>query len=155
MSRLTTDRNDPDLGYGVDTEPVSQNQAYLVLSKEELAKGFVRPVRTSYIHVGLKKPANLRDLTEEENTRYSQFEYFKYEKYPESDSSVTGRYCTKKQLAKVENGCQEITRMSREIAETYARNPKFYGATYCVGCQMHLPVEEFVWLDNPDQRVGE
>jgi hypothetical protein len=43
--------------------------------------------------------------------------------------------------------------MSQEIAETYARNPYFYGATYCVGCQKHLPVEEFVWIDD-SQRVG-
>jgi len=26
-----------------------------------------------------------------------------------------------------------------------AEKPKFYGATYCIGCQKHLPVEEFVW----------
>jgi len=44
--------------------------------------------------------------------------------------------------------CGAATRMSKAIAETYARNPKFYGATYCVGCQMHLPVAEFVWEDD-------
>lgn len=47
---LTTDRNDPRLGHGSDEEEVSQNEVYLVLSDEELAKGFVRPIRTSYVH---------------------------------------------------------------------------------------------------------
>lgn len=46
----TTDRNDPDLGYGGDTKPGPQNKKYLVLSEEELKKGFVRPIRESYIH---------------------------------------------------------------------------------------------------------
>jgi hypothetical protein len=46
--------------------------------------------------------------------------------------------------------CGTSTRMSREIAETYARDPWFYGNTYCVGCGMHCPVGadgEFEWLD--------
>ena len=74
-------------------------EAYLVLSDEERAKGFVRPVRRSYIH-----------LT-----------------------------------------CGSVTTMGQAIAETYARDPHFYGATYCVNCKMHRPVGadgEFVW-DGP------
>lgn len=39
------------------------------------------------------------------------------------------------------------------LCETYAREPKFYGATYCVGCSMHLPVAEFVWSED-GQVVG-
>ena len=35
--------------------------------------------------------------------------------------------------------------MGERLSETYARNPTFYGATYCVTCQMHRPVGEFVW----------
>lgn len=49
--------------------------------------------------------------------------------------------------------CGTLTKMSRPIAETYARDPKFYGATYCVGCSKHLPVDEFVW-DGTDIKVG-
>lgn len=30
-----------------------QQKAYVVLTEEERAKGFVRPVRTSYVHVGI------------------------------------------------------------------------------------------------------
>lgn len=47
-------------------------------------------------------------------------------------------------------GCGTATTMSQALAETYARNPFFYGATLCVGCGMHRPVGpdgEFTWGD--------
>lgn len=44
--------------------------------------------------------------------------------------------------------CGTVTRMPFKCAETYAREPRFYGATYCCGCMMHLPVSEFSWLDD-------
>jgi len=50
-------------------------------------------------------------------------------------------------------GCGAQTRMSPAIAETYARDPKLYGSTYCVGCQKHLPVSEFHW-DGSTEIVG-
>lgn len=50
-------------------------------------------------------------------------------------------------------GCGAVTTMSLQIAETYARDPGFYGATYCTGCQTHLPVREFTW-DGTDEPVG-
>jgi len=93
MPELTTDPNDPRLGHGSDTEPRPQQEAYLVLSEEERAKGFVRPYRDRYIH----------------------------------------------------KTCGSETIMGRALSETYARNPQFYGATYCVQCQMHRPVSEFTW----------
>lgn len=43
--------------------------------------------------------------------------------------------------------CGLPTTMGRAIAETYARNPHFYGGTYCVYCQMHRPLTEFTWPD--------
>jgi hypothetical protein len=98
---LTTDRNDPELGHGVDDKPIEQHEKYLVLSDEEIAKGFVRPVRTSYVH----------------------------------------------------STCGTLTKMNRSIAETYARDPKFYGATYCIGCKKHLSVDEFTW-DGTSEKVG-
>jgi hypothetical protein len=97
----TTDPNDPRLGKGVDQNQIPQHEAYLVLSDEEKAKGFIRPVRRTYIH----------------------------------------------------RECGTTTTMSLSIAETYARDPKFYGATYCVCCQKHLPVEEFDW-DGTNEKVG-
>ena len=104
MADLTTDPTDPRLGRGFDPiekGPVPQNAAYLVLSEEERAKGFVRPVRTAYLH----------------------------------------------------KSCGTVTTMSLPLAETYARNPKFYGATYCCYCQRHRPVGEFVW-DKTEEVVG-
>jgi hypothetical protein len=38
--------------------------------------------------------------------------------------------------------CGTITTMGRGIAETYARDPAFYSATYCCKCREHLPVGE-------------
>ncbi len=49
--------------------------------------------------------------------------------------------------------CGTETIMGRALSETYARNPKFYGATYCVHCQMHRPVSEFHWTAD-DEVVG-
>lgn len=79
---------------------------YLVLSDDERAKGFVRPVRRSYVHDNGAAP------------------------------------------------CGVVTRMGQAIAETYACDPHFYGATYCVGCSRHVAVGEFHWVDHPDQLVG-
>lgn len=105
----TSDRNDPRLTRGTDTEPVDQAEAYLVLTDEERARRFVRPLRLTYLHTA----------------------------------------------------CGTRTTMGRAIAETYAAQPGFYGATYCVACRMHLPVGtagEFVWVDRDgtvtDLKVG-
>lgn len=98
---LTTDPKDPRLGRGVDENPIPQHEVYLVLSEEERAKGFVRPVRNSYVHAK----------------------------------------------------CGVATKMGDALAETYAREPKFYSATYCVGCEKHLPVDEFTW-DGTNEKVG-
>lgn len=98
---ITTDRNDPELH---EKGPNGQNKKYIVLSDEELSKGFVEPVRDTYIHTT----------------------------------------------------CGTETRMSVKIAETYARNPGFYGSTWCHCCVGHFPVGEngqFFWK-NSDQKVG-
>lgn len=42
--------------------------------------------------------------------------------------------------------CGSQTIMGQSLSETYARNPKFYGSTYCVSCRMHRPVSEFTWI---------
>lgn len=41
--------------------------------------------------------------------------------------------------------CGTTTKMQRKIAETYARDPHFYGSTFCVCCNTHRPLAEFVW----------
>lgn len=97
---VTSDRNDPKLHQHDST---GQQVSYLVLSDEERAKGFIRPVRRTYTHTV----------------------------------------------------CGVATTMGQAIAETYARNPGFYGGTYCVGCRTHFPVGEagnFIWDDG--SKVG-
>ena len=52
--------------------------------------------------------------------------------------------------------CGKITTMSRDLAETYARDPYFYSGTFCTTCRKHLPVGEdgeFNWYEN-DGREG-
>ena len=148
---LTTDPNDPRLGHGVDLNPGPQHDTYLVLSEEERAKGFVRPVRCSYRHVGLRPKYPLRDLTPEEKANYADVGYVKFEVYPASNHPVTGRFWTQAELET--KGCGTVTTMGLALAETYARNNKFYGFTYCCTCQKHRPVEEFVW-EGTDETVG-
>ena len=53
----------------------------------------------------------------------------------------------------VHTKCGTATSMGRALSETYARDPKFYGATFCSGCKTHLPVQEFVW-DGTNEEVG-
>lgn len=151
---LTTDPNNPCLK---KIEPSGQQACYLILSEEERAKGFVRPVRQSYKHVGIRPKYPLRDLTPEEHERYDQFHYVKYEEYPEG-SACCGRFWTQAQL---NSGCGVVTTMGLALAETYARDPNFYGGTFCVQCGKHLPVGaegEFVWMNNDgtvsEERVG-
>lgn len=117
----TTNPHDSELGHGVDKEPVPQNKKYLILSDEERAKGFIRPVHRAYVHVGIGG----------------------HEIDP-TDMSKHGR---------TGEGCGVLTSMGIELCETYARDPKFYGSTYCVGCKKHLPVAEFLW-DGTTEEVG-
>lgn len=102
MTGTTDDRNDPGLS-NVDPSTGLQD-TYLVLSDQERERGFVRPVRRTYVH----------------------------------------------------QKCGTATTMGQAIAETYARDPSFYGGTYCIGCRDHFPVGragEFVW-DGTDAKVG-
>jgi len=74
---------------GIDPTTGMQRK-YVVLSEEERAQGFVRPVRLSYVH----------------------------------------------------EKCGTVTTMAREIAETYARDPWFYGGTCGAGGQDPFRVGE-------------
>lgn len=98
---VTSDRNDPRINQ--TKGPGEQNEAYIVLSPEDRAKGFIRPLRSSYIHMGPKDGPR---------------------------------------------ACETMTTMnSQAIVETYARDPKFYGSTWCCQCRRHISVSEFRWLD--------
>lgn len=95
---ITTDPNDEGLN---KIRPDGQQETYLVLSEEERAKGFVRPVRQTYTH----------------------------------------------------QACGTTTTMGRALAETYARDPKFYSGTFCCGCRNHFRLigtdgkPAFLWED--------
>lgn len=122
---------------------------YLVLSPEERAKGFVRPLRDSYTHVGRKPKYPLKPLTAAQETlvntglNSSDVDFtVSYEEYPEGARAGV-RFWTQAEL----DGCGVRTTMGSALAETYARDPKFYGGTYCCGCGKHFPVAEFVWDD--------
>jgi len=82
-----------------------QFKDHWVLCEMERSMGYVRPVRTKYIH----------------------------------------------------EKCGSITTMGRVIAETYARDPSFYGSTFCCNCHGYFPVGEhgeFIWDDDSKEKVG-
>lgn len=102
----TTDGQPPRPGFEKSGAPApinpktGQHEAYWVLSAEERAKGFVRPVRTKYTHLK----------------------------------------------------CGGVTSMGLALSETYARDPKYYGATMCVHCGTHFALRTadgwaFLWPD--------
>ena len=103
----TTDGKPPRPGYEAAGAPApinpatGQHEAYWILSPEDRAKGFVRPVQQEYVHAA----------------------------------------------------CGGKTSMGLAIAETYARQPDYYGATMCVHCGGHFPVGEFIWAGS-NQKVG-
>lgn len=82
-----------------EIKPNGQQKGYVVLSEDERAKGYVRPVRRSYLH----------------------------------------------------KTCGTQTTMGQSIAETYARDPKFYSGTFCCGCRAHFPLDQFTWSDDGSQ----
>ena len=158
---LTTNRNDP--GVNKPKGEGQQNEAYLILSEEEIAKGFVRPVRNRYIHVGksLQYYKGIhRMLTEEEKAECDKPYVAVMTVLEKEDGSfLGGAYVTQAEIDKWKanervGGCGCKTIMAREIAETYARNPNFYGSTWCMCCKKHIDVNEFVWDDGSNEIVG-
>lgn len=95
------------------TNETGQHNAYIVLCEDERKKGFVRPYRDAYKHVG-----TLVEVVHEPSFSVSRHR---------------------------EGGCGTVTTMGRSLSETYARDPAFYGATFCMRCNAHFPVDQFVW----------
>jgi hypothetical protein len=120
--QCTTDGRSPAEARASQTNETGQHPSYIVLCAEERARGFVRPYRDAYKHVGRAEPVN-------------------------DDIGV------KPHTVRRVGGCGTVTRMGRALSETYARDPSFYGATFCVSCNRHLPVAEFVWTAD-GQQVG-
>ncbi len=135
-----------------DLKQNGQQKGYVILSEEERAKGYVRPVRRSYVHTGLARPETLLDLTDEQKERYGD-DWVKFEPDTDPDSASVCKFWTQEEIDKIGKGCGTKTTMALSIAETYARNPNFYGGTFCCGCGEHLPLNEFVW-HGTDEQVG-
>lgn len=114
----TTSGEAPSKVRAEQTEPSGQHKSYIVLCEEERQKGFVRPYRDAYKHVG-----RLETIVTDGRERADQ---------PHEYQHRVG-------------GCGSVTTMGRSLSETYARDPTFYGATFCVSCNTHKPVGEFVW----------
>jgi hypothetical protein len=130
-----------------------QQKGYVVLCESERAKGFVRPVRSSYIHVGRRPKYELRELTAKELQEHQAEGYTHYEKFPPEMHPSLGRYWTARDL---KSGCGTLTKMGQALSETYARDPGFYSGTFCCRCGSHFPVGadgEFVW-EGTSERVG-
>jgi len=102
-SQRTLTDGSPETSDHRELLPNGMQKGYVVLREEERKRGFVRPVRRTYVH----------------------------------------------------EKCGVATTMGQAIAETYARDPKFYSGTFCCGCGSHFPVGadgEFVWDDG--SKVG-
>jgi len=144
---ITDDPEDPRLKTG--QHETGMNDVYLVLPAEERQKGFVRPFRNKYVHVGKHLPGEPRPLTGEELTRYRGMGYVAFIPNPNEGESIAGHFLIESDLktrkGEYYGGCGVETIMGDALSETYARNPQFYGKTYCCGCRLHLPVSEFRW----------
>lgn len=62
-------------------------------------------------------------------------------------------FVRKMRFSYLHSTCNTVTRMQKEIAETYARDPKFYAQTFCMHCRQHRPLSEFTW-DGTEEIVG-
>lgn len=143
--QLTTGEPVPEDGSHRELKANGQQKGYVVLTPTERAKGFVKPVRTGYRHIGPPAaPANLRDLDADEHERYDQYGYVKYEPYPE-ESGLLGKFWTQPELDRAGKRCGQTTTMGIALAETYARSPNFYQGTFCCACGTHYPLNEFIW----------
>ncbi len=154
---LTNGKPVPEDGSHRELRDDGQQRGYVVLSAEERAKGFVRPVRRGYLHVGRSVCANTRPPAEQlGGGRYVCG-------LPHHHAGECGQWIhvaqpLHAQLARTHllGGCGSLTTMGQALAETYARDPHFYSGTFCCACGKHFPVGddgEFVWEGTPE-RVG-
>jgi len=130
----TTSGEPVDVVRANQTAKTGQHSSYIVLCPDERAKGFVRPYRDAYKHVG----PNLCGLVVEQGDTVCYMD-------PGHDGPCGVATGPRPQA------CGSVTTMGRALSETYARDPKFYGATFCVTCNRHLPVSEFVWTADGEQ----
>jgi hypothetical protein len=135
-----------------ETDSTGMQKAYVVLSEEERAKGFVRPLRRTYRHIGRsvcgeiqasgKLGGIVRVCTESLEHGGDHWNQFQELAQPDAARASTEHLI---------GGCNSTTTMGISIAETYARDPGFYGGTFCATCRTHFPLVEFVWEGTTEQ----
>lgn len=134
------------------TNETGQHDGYIVLCPDERAKGFVRPYRDRYKHVGRSICGRIVGTEHGFRTICDDGEGHA------GECGIVTRRLPSEQHHEIERthrlgGCGSVTTMGRALSETYARDPTFYGSTFCVRCNKHLPVAEFVWTAD-GQQVG-
>jgi hypothetical protein len=95
----TTSGEAPSKVRAAQTEETGQHKSYIVLCDEERGKGFVRPYRHAYKHVG-----RLERIISDGRERSDQTHEYEHRV----------------------GGCGTVTTMCRSLSETYARDPNFY-----------------------------
>lgn len=70
-----------------------------------------------------------------------------------SEAERAKGYVRPVRAAYVHDACGKVTTMAVALAETLARDPKFYGEAFCATCRTHFPIAEFKWCGT-DERVG-
>jgi len=119
-------------------------------------QGLILPIRRTYIHVGKPIALNFRDLTDEEQILYSEYDYYKFEEFGPEKHPRTGSFWKKDKFEKVHFGCGRKTSIDMQMALNFAGNPKFYRSARCSHCDNHFPVGDngqFIWEDTT-VRVG-
>ena len=116
-----------------------QHSSYIVLCESERQKGFTRPYRDQYRHVG----ANIcgKNVGHDGDTVCHM------------SMGHDGDDCGFAKGPRPPMGCGAVTTMGRALSETYARDPSFYSHTFCAACKKHYPVGDFVW-EKDGMRVG-
>jgi hypothetical protein len=149
----TTNGQSPEEVRANQKNETGQHAGYIVLCEEERQKGFVRQYRDAYKHVGrsicgvvVGTEHGFRTICDEEDLTHV------------GEHGCVTRRVTVEQQKDIEyrhliGGCGAVTTMGRALSETYQRDPGFYHSTFCVTCNKHLPVAEFIWTAD-GERVG-
>lgn len=133
-----------------------QHTSYWILNEDERKKGFVRPVRRTYVHVGRRicgKPAS-DSVVAQMVVKCKDGEIYVCASEPAHEGEcfallvkMTAKHAERFLTKGLLGGCDTVTTMSLDIAQTYARDPNFYSAGMCVRCKEHFPHEELRWED--------
>lgn len=151
----TTNGKPVDEVRAAQTNETGQHDGYIILCPDERKKGFVRPYRDAYEHVGRSICGKIVDVgvTVLGGCRVCDEPHGHEGECGDVFRTVAQDEQVKLLARHRIGGCGATTSMGQALSETYARQPSFYGATFCVGCNRHLPVAEFVWTAD-GQQVG-